>query len=144
MKYNTIEQLARVAEVAVVEERRALSNNERLQRWADVLGSDPGRTFKTLRETEYRRHEERDAMRSDDSPISAAFADPILRAEGMRDDTYGEARRFFGLSERALHRIVCYCHHGAEISAQSAARVVRGFTGSPQGVLGVLRRFFAA
>lgn len=140
MKYNTIEELARLAEVA--EERRPLSHSERLQRWAEVLASDPDRTFRTLYETEYRRPYERDALRSDNSPISAAFADPILRAEGMRDDTYGEAKRFFGLTDRALHRVVCHCHYGAEMSAHTAARIVRGLAGNSQGILGALRRFF--
>jgi hypothetical protein len=41
----------------------------------------------------------RDALRATDSPISVAFADPILRAAGLKDDTYGEAERFFEITD---------------------------------------------
>ena len=54
-----------------------------------------------------------------------AFADPVLRLQGMQSDTYGEAKRFFELSDRALHNIVCYCHVGATMQAGRAARYVR-------------------
>jgi hypothetical protein len=30
-------------------------------------------------------------MRSDDSPISVAFEDPVLRAAGLENASYGEA-----------------------------------------------------
>ena len=60
-------------------------------------------------------------MRADDSPISVAFEDAVLRAEGLSDDTYGEATRFFDLSNRELHNIVCYCHLGRTMTAETAA-----------------------
>ena len=41
-----------------------------------------------------------------------AFNDPVLRAAGLRDDSYGEAKRFFELTDRQLHWLVCYCHYG--------------------------------
>jgi hypothetical protein len=49
----------------------------------------------------------RAAMRSDSSPISVAFADPVLRAAGLENDSYGEAKRFFKLTDRQLHKIIC-------------------------------------
>ena len=51
--------------------------------------------------------------RGDDTPLSIAFADPVLRAEGLADDSYGAAKRFFGLSDGQLHYVVCSCHCGA-------------------------------
>ena len=33
----------------------------------------------------------------------------------------GEAVAFFGVSERQLHDIVCFCHHGPTIAANTAA-----------------------
>ena len=44
-----------------------------------------------------------DEMRGDDTPISLAFRNPVLRASGMTNDTYGEAKRFFELSDGQLH-----------------------------------------
>jgi hypothetical protein len=43
----------------------------------------------------------------------------------LRDDTYGEAKRFFGVSDQQLHEIVCYCHGGDRIMASRAAYWVR-------------------
>jgi hypothetical protein len=60
-------------------------------------------------------------MRSDGSPISVAFADPVLRAAGLENDSYGEAKRFFELTDRQLHKIICYCHFGATVNAATAA-----------------------
>ena len=64
-------------------------------------------------------------MRHSNSPISVAFGDPVLRAAGLRDDTYGEAQRFFGLSDTQLHNIVCFCRSGDLISATAAGYGVR-------------------
>ena len=55
------------------------------------------------------------------SALTLAFADPLLRAQGLAGDTYGDAQRFFGISQRALHEIVCYCHYS---TAAAAARDV--------------------
>ena len=64
-------------------------------------------------------------MRYVATPISVAFADPVLRAAGLKNDTYGEAKRFFEISDTALHDVLCYCHHGATMTAASAAERVR-------------------
>ena len=63
-------------------------------------------------------------MRSSGSPLWVAFEDPVLRAEGLTSDTYGEAKRFFELTDRQLHNIVCYCHHGVTMTAETTARHV--------------------
>jgi hypothetical protein len=62
---------------------------------------------------------------ADDSPLSVAFGYPRLRAEGLGGDTIGDATAFFGISERELHYIVCFCHSGETISAEKAAARVR-------------------
>jgi hypothetical protein len=64
-------------------------------------------------------------MRADGSPISVAFKDPVLRAAGLENDSYGEAMRFFELSDNQLHKIICYCHFGASVSAATAAHYLR-------------------
>ena len=69
-------------------------------------------------------------MRADGSAIAVALADPILRAGGMRTDTYGEAKRFFALTDRQMHDILCYCQYGDTSSAQAAARAIHRVLGS--------------
>ena len=64
-------------------------------------------------------------MRSEGSPISVAFEDPILRAEGLENDSYGAAKRFFELTDWQLHEIVCHCFVGASMRSARAARYVR-------------------
>jgi hypothetical protein len=64
-------------------------------------------------------------MRADGSPISIAFEDPLLRAAGLENDSYGEATRFFELTDNQLHKIICYCHFGATVSAGTAAHYLR-------------------
>ncbi len=124
MKHQTLDQLQAVAEV---DERypNMLSRVERLERWAECLEANPTRQLFTLHETEHQSTKVRDEMRCGDSPISVAFADPVLRASGLANDTYGEAKRFFELTDGQLHDVICYCHFGETIKAATAARNVR-------------------
>ncbi len=149
MEYKTVAQLEPVAEIGASPPSPALARSERLERWAELLEQEPNRRLKTLRQTEYEPQFRRDAMVRDYSPISVAFADPVLRAAGLKDDTYGEAKRFFGLTDRELHDVLCYCHHGETIVAATAAGVIRGIssrvaaaTSAPKpGFLGRVRQF---
>jgi hypothetical protein len=97
----------------------------RLERWNELLRQEPVRLLTTFTNTEYLSPELRDRLRCDDSPISVAFADPLMREAGLSGDTYGDAKRFFGLTDRQLHRIVCYCHHGAQTYAAGIACQIR-------------------
>ena len=63
-------------------------------------------------------------MRSDESPITVAFEDPVLRAAGLKGDTLGDAMEFFELSEGASHRLLCSCMNGWSMEAGSTARKV--------------------
>jgi hypothetical protein len=143
MKHHALEQLEIVAKVNHDYPRLPMSRRERLERWADLLEHYPHPALSTLRETEYQPAVERAALRCDHSPISVAFADPVLRAAGMENDSYGEARRFFDLTDGQLHRLVCYCHYGAAVSATTAAHHVRAlFTREDRSLLARLRDFF--
>ncbi|EBX4817056.1 hypothetical protein DRY87_25895 [Salmonella enterica subsp. enterica serovar Newport] len=124
MKHQTREQLETIAKVDAVD-RPPMTRTERLGRWAELLERDPGRRLVTLLRTEHMSDELRDGMRSEGSPISVAFDDPILRAEGLGDDSYGEAKRFFELSDGELHNVLCYCHFGSSVASETAARHVR-------------------
>ena len=124
MKHQTVEQVRTVAAV-YIEAMPLMSSQERQEHWARLLEREPDRRLNTLYETEHRIPRSRETMRGDDSPISVAFADPILRAQGLTDDTYCEARRFFGVSNRQMHDILCYCHFGETMSARAAAQAIR-------------------
>ena len=125
MQHKTQEQLQHVAAVYPNEPRPAMTRTQRLERWAELLDREPGRCLSTLSGTEYQLGEARDAMHGVGSPFTVAFDDPVLRAEGLTGDSYGDAKRFFELTDRQLHNIVCYCHLGASISAEATARHVR-------------------
>lgn len=98
-----------------------MSREARLRRWVKLLQAEPRRVLQTLRETEYQPHHARDAMRAANSAITVAYEDPLLRAEGLAGDSYRDAKDFFGLSDRQLHYVVCYCQSGAVMSASAAA-----------------------
>lgn len=143
MEYRTTEQLKRVAELyADRPTARPMTRIERLEHWAALLMKQPRRSLDTLHETEYQPPEARAKMRCDNSAISVAFADPVLREQGMTGDSYGDAKLFFELSDRELHGILCYCHWGATMTAESAAdrigAVARGgiFTRAWQTIAG--------
>ena len=129
MKHQSQEELQRAAIVYPDHTVRPMSRTERLERWAELLDRDTGRRLATLPGTEYQTAATRDRMRGLGSPLSVAAEDPVFRAEGLKDDSYGEAKRFFELTDRDLHRVVCYCHHGATITGASAARFVRAAMG---------------
>ncbi|PRD41978.1 hypothetical protein C5748_19080 [Phyllobacterium phragmitis] len=141
MQHKTLEQMQVIAKANPDIARPVMTRTERLERWAELLEKEPGRLLATLPGTEYQPVETRETMRSAGSPISVAFEDAVFRAEGMKDDSYGEAKRFFEITDRQMHEIVCYCHYGATVSAATAARHVRGAIDGP-GMLARLRGSF--
>ncbi|GLS36214.1 hypothetical protein GCM10010869_18030 [Mesorhizobium tianshanense] len=143
MKHQALEQLQIVAKVDQDYPRQAMSRSERLERWAELLERDPDRRLSTLLQTEYQPVRARAAMRGDSSPISVAFEDPVLRAAGLENDSYGEAKRFFELTDRQLHEVICYCHFGATVNAATAARHIRAaLNGRQPGMFARLREAF--
>jgi hypothetical protein len=123
MEYRTFDQLRRVADVHAAE-RRSMSRRERLERWAEVLAREPSRRLRSLGEIEFKTKEERTVMRSDGSPLTVAFHDPVLRAEGLASDRLGDAVSFFELTEGQAHRLLCSCMNGWSMLAGTTARRV--------------------
>ncbi|TIQ38395.1 MAG: hypothetical protein E5X48_00485 [Mesorhizobium sp.] len=123
MRHQTLDQLHAVAEVRAA--KPVMSRTQRLERWAELLEREPSRLLTALTGTEYRAPAERNVMRGDGSPISVALEDPVLHDEGLKGDSYGEAKRFFQLTDYQLHEIVCYCHVGDVMQASRAALSVR-------------------
>ena len=143
MEQHALDRLKAIAKVSTTCKRLEMTRRERLERWAESLERSPRPFLKTLHETEYQPIAVRLALRDDDTPISVAFADPILRAAGMENDSYGEAKRFFELSDQQLHGLVCFCHFGERVSAATIARGLRKMADSkPGGFFAQLRAFF--
>ncbi|MDA8229881.1 MAG: hypothetical protein M0006_00930 [Magnetospirillum sp.] len=105
--------------------RQKLSRAERLNRWADLLESQAGRPLPALEDVEYVTPGVRRDMRKDDSPLAVAFADPVLRADGLASDRLGDAMDYFGLSDRQAHWLLCDCHYGGRMTASEVASRVR-------------------
>ncbi len=144
MRRQSLKQVQKTANVYHRLPQLDLSSQRgRLERWNELLRQEPIRLLTTFTNTEYLSPEVRDRLRCDDSPVSVAFADPLLREAGLAGDSYGDAKRFFSLSDRQLHRIVCYCHHGAQTYAAGVACQVRAAYPRMSGP-GVLRRVWSA
>jgi hypothetical protein len=122
MEHRTSAELEGFAEVISPQK---LSKKELLERWALALEKRQGTRLRTLRETEYKPVKEQAALREEDSPLTVAFEDPVLRSAGLRNDTLGEVARFFELSPAQLHEVVCYCHFGETVAAEVVAARVR-------------------
>src|SRR6516162_9386795 len=126
MEHKTRDEIRDVADILPSYLRaRPLSKLERLELWVEALEREGGRRLRTLFEIEYAPPTERAGLRADDSPLSVAFDDPRLRAEGLAGDTVGDATAFFGISELEVQNILCFCHHGETMSAETAAIRVR-------------------
>ena len=126
MEHKTKDEVRGVANVLPSYlQPRPLSKRERLMLWAEALERQGGRCLRTLFEIEYVPRAKRAGLRADDSPLSVAYEDHRLRAEGLTGDTVGDATAFFGISEMELHDILCFCYYGETMSAEMAAARVR-------------------
>jgi hypothetical protein len=130
MKHLTLNELELHGDVLRTQDevtaRRAepLSRRERLERWACLLEAhtQPVNPFYALESLPRR---ERWNVRSDGTPLAVAFADPVLRADGLEGDTIGDAMRFFELSDRQMHRLFCDCHYHGRMTAPGIAEHLR-------------------
>jgi hypothetical protein len=137
MEFKHPDQLRRLADISTKAPIN-MSRRERLARWRDLLAREPQRMLKTLEEIEFRLPTQRAALRADNSPLTVAFADPVLRGEGLKGDTLGDAMAFFDMSEHQAHRIVCSCLNGRAMpSAQAAQRVRSVMNRTPEIAAGI-------
>jgi hypothetical protein len=102
-----------------------MAKHERLERWATLLAREPERQLSLVEEIEFGTVREQQAKRADDSALSVAFPDPVLREEGLESDRVGDAARFFALSNWEIHQLVCSCHYGRTMAASTAVVRVR-------------------
>lgn len=130
MRYRSLSDLEAEAHVTIPVPV-PMTIPERRLRWITALEARGQERLATLPSVEYMSPIERTRIRRENSPLAVAFANPELRAAGLRDDTYGEALRFFGFSHGGLHRLTCRCQFGAFVSADRVARRLRAMTQSP-------------
>ncbi|MBM6580315.1 hypothetical protein ILT44_08990 [Microvirga sp. BT689] len=125
MEHKHLDQLRSVADV----QPRPLTRQERLQRWIALLEIDPTRSLNSLGEIEYKPPAERALVREDNSPLTVAYEDPILRADGLASDRLGDAMRYFALSDGQAHYALCSCLSGRTMEASTCAQRLRNATG---------------
>jgi hypothetical protein len=92
-----------------------VERRRRLQRLARLLEAcqKPVRPFQGI---EGEQKKDRLSLRQAGSPLAIAYEDPLMRWDGLRDDSLGEAIAFFHLSFREAHALFCECGylHSAE------------------------------
>src|SRR5215203_5643665 len=125
MKHTLVAEISRVADVRPVPTKSPMSRVERLERWAEALERDPDRVLTSIEEIEWKPKAERRELRANNSALTVAFEDPVLRAEGLAGDRLGDATAFFRLSDADAHFALCSCFYGQSMQARVAARRVR-------------------
>ena len=125
MKHTPVDALHDIAEVRPAQ---PMSRLERLRRWASLLERDPARVLRPLYRVELYAEVDRARLRGDNTPLSVAFADPVLREQGLESDRFGDGGGFFGLNSRDLHALVCDCRYGGRMRAGDVARRLRSLT----------------
>ncbi|HEX4710216.1 hypothetical protein [Phenylobacterium sp.] len=124
MKHQPIHEIDALGDIAQVQ-GATLSRRERLQRWADLLSRNPDRQLKPLSRVEFYAERERALLRGENTPISVALADPVLREAGLQGDTLGDAQKFFELSAAEAHYLLCDCHFPGQMDAEGVAHRIR-------------------
>ena len=128
MELRPLEQIRNEANVIAFvpptrESRRAL-RRVRLERLASVL-EEGGGNVKLFSRVEYLPDHVRRSLRSDESPLTIAFRDPMLRADGLASDRFGEAMQFFGLTQGEAHTLLCDCHYVGKVTPEMIAARAR-------------------
>jgi len=125
MKHTPVAEISRVADVHAIPLKPPMTRVERLERWAEALDREPDRVLTSIEEIEWKPEAERRAMRADDTALTVALEDPVLRAEGLASDRLGDAMAFFRLTDADAHFALCSCIYGQSMQTGVAARRVR-------------------
>jgi hypothetical protein len=127
MKHQNPDELVQKAEILTsVDGLAKMSRRERLERWASALERHGG-PLNALRQIEYLSPEELRAYRAPGTPLTVAFADPVLRDEGLAGDRLGEAMDFFAMTEKDAHELLCDCHYYGAMTGAGLGRQVRRY-----------------
>jgi len=121
---NLTEIKTQAAVIAAEPMSRRARRRERMQRLATLLDRHEG-PFRLLSQVEYLPVEQRKSARAENSPLTIAFRDPVLHGQGLASDQFGEAVKFFDLSESQAHHLFCDCHYEARVKPKAVARRAR-------------------
>ncbi len=124
MEYKRVDELRDIADVCV-SEAVPMSRKDRLLRWSELLERQPERRLRSLGEIELKAPADRPLMRAHDSPLTVAFEDPVLRAEGLASDRLGDGMAFFKITEDEAHQLMCSCMNGWSMASGKVAKSVR-------------------
>jgi hypothetical protein len=125
MLHQGLDELRLKADVVPLKtERTRMTRGERLERWAVVLDQHHGPMMPFIRIESY-SWPERKNLRGDDTPVALAFRDPMLRADGLAGDTFGDACNYFELSNGQAHRLLCDCHYRGTMTGTKVAAHLR-------------------
>jgi hypothetical protein len=144
MKHQTPEQLREAAAIVAANPLTTMTRKERLNRWADLLEVHPG-SIEALYRIEYLTEADRRAYRgSESTPLAIAFSDPVLRGDGLRGNTLGDAMDYFAMNDEDAHRLLCDCHYMGSLTGHSlAARLRRYAAGGGGGMMAWAESIFA-
>lgn len=123
MEHRKLDEIGAVAEIVTLEPF-AMGRRERLERWAEILDRHPGK-LTALTRVEYLPASQRALARAENSPLEIAFADPVLREEGLAGDRLGDIMSFFEIGDRQAHRLFCDCHYDGSMTGTGVARRLR-------------------
>jgi hypothetical protein len=125
MEHKPLVELQAIADVTFPETRAPMTREQRLERWIGLLHADPERQLRSLHEIEHLSVACRRQCRADNSPLTVAYEDPILRSAGLRSDRVGDCTDFFELSDEQMHHAFCSCHVGIRVTGSQAAQRLR-------------------
>jgi hypothetical protein len=90
MEHKPLVELQQIADLEFLD-CLLTDREQRLARWSKLLLANPERELRSLHEIEHLSASDRRACRSDDSPLSIAYNDPLLRSSGLKRLTGAEA-----------------------------------------------------
>ena len=125
MEHKPLIELQAIADVHFSEISTPMTREQRVERWIGLLQSDPERKLRSLHEIEHLSVACRRECRADNSPLTVAYDDPLLRSAGLRSDRVGDCTEFFGLSDEQMHHAFCSCHVGVKVTGSEAAQRLR-------------------
>jgi hypothetical protein len=126
MEHKPLAELQAVADIKFIQSAATMTRERHLQRWIELLEGAAERKLRSLHEIEFLSRAQRRQCRTDNSPLTVAFEDPILRSAGLKSDRVGDCVDFFELSDQQMHHAFCSCHVGISLTgAQAAQRLHR-------------------
>lgn len=131
MEHRTLDEIKRTALTAPLETSAPkMSRREKLERWAALLERHSGPLLPLMR-VEYLPEYARKMLRGDDTPLTVAYKDPHLQAEGLKSDRLGDGMTFFELTDQEAHHLLCDCHYCGTMTGENVAARARFAANGP-------------